>query len=421
MRILHTVENYAPDRNGMQEVVRQLSERLAKKGHEVTIGTACHPDRKDEVMNGVRIESFAMAGNMVEGYRGSSAERERYQRFLTDAGFDIVTNFAAQQWATDLALPILGDIKAKKIFVSTGFSALHLKKYRDYFARMPEWMRCYDMNVLLSETYRDARFAEEHGIVNRLMIPNGAAEEEFLPDDPASIREELGINAETFFVLSVGSHTGKKGHEEAIRIFDVARISDAALVIIGDSFDQVTPRDMRDRMKTGARILYKMIRNECPVFCRRAARSLNESAPWRRDAKRLLLLDLPRAVTVRAFLAADLFLFPSRVECSPIVLFEAAASRTPFLSTDVGNAVEIARWTGGGRILPTNKDADGYSHADIEGGARMLEDLWRDADLRRGLAEAGHAAWRGRFTWEKIANRYEALYAGIHAGKGDQR
>lgn len=413
MRILHTVEAYLPDRNGMQEVVRQISERLVTRGHAVTVATSCHPDRKDVVMSGVRIESFAIAGNMTEGYRGSPAERERYQRFLMNTGFDVMTNFAAQQWATDLALPLLGDIKAKKIFVPTGFSALHLKKYRDYFARMPEWMREYDMNVFLSETYRDARFAEDQGIVNRLMIPNGAAEEEFLSDGPASIREELGIGAETFFVLSVGSHTGKKGHEEAIRIFDVARISDAVLVIIGDSFDQVASRGMHDRVRTGARTLYKAIRNECPIFCRRAEKTMNRSVSWQNDRKRLLLLDLPRAATVRAFLAADLFLFPSRVECSPIVLFEAAASRTPFLAADVGNAVEIAQWTGGGRILPTHIDGNGLSHADIAGAARMLEDLSRDEETRRTMKEAGYRAWRERFTWGKIAERYESFYAEI--------
>jgi L-malate glycosyltransferase len=35
MKILHCVESYYPSIGGMQAVVRQLSERLVKMGHEV--------------------------------------------------------------------------------------------------------------------------------------------------------------------------------------------------------------------------------------------------------------------------------------------------------------------------------------------------------------------------------------------------
>ena len=39
MKILHTVELYHPSQGGMQEVVKQISERLVKLGHEVTVAT----------------------------------------------------------------------------------------------------------------------------------------------------------------------------------------------------------------------------------------------------------------------------------------------------------------------------------------------------------------------------------------------
>lgn len=405
----------------MQEVVRQLSERLAAKGHDVTVATSFHRGRAERTIGGVRVESFHISGNMVNGYRGEKEEQDRYRALLRDGVFDVVVNFAAQQWATDLALPILGEIKAKKVFVPTGFSGLYLAAYRDYFSRMPEWMRRYDVNVFLSETYRDARFAEEHGVGHRTVIPNGAAEEEFLVLRADDIREEIGVGERDLFVLLVGSHTGKKGHEEAIRMFDEADISHATLVLTGGSFDRPSPQTFRERARIWSRSLYKSLRNECPFFCRRAARSLNDSDRWRRTGKRLLIRDLPRDAVVRAFLAADIFLFPSRIECSPIVLFEAAASRTPFLSTDVGNATEIARWTGGGRILPTRIDGNGLSHADIEGSTRMLEDLSRDEEARRAMGEVGYASWRESFTWAKITERYEAVYKGINFGNGDQR
>jgi glycosyltransferase involved in cell wall biosynthesis len=124
----------------------------------------------------------------------------------------------------------------------------------------------------------------------------------------------------------------------------------------------------------------------------------------------ILVTSLPRTDTVAAYMTADLFLFPSNIECSPLVLFECMASRTPFLSTDVGNAAEIADWSQSGLILPTRRDSKGYSKADIAGSVKVLENLYRDEQLRISMAESGFQAWRERFTWGRIAGDYENLY-----------
>ena len=72
--------------------------------------------------------------------------------------------------------------------------------------------------------------------------------------------------------------------------------------------------------------------------------------------KRVILTDLERQDLIQAYLAADLFVFASRIEYSPLVLFEAAAAGTPFLTVPVGNADEIVRWTGGGVLCEATKD-----------------------------------------------------------------
>jgi glycosyltransferase involved in cell wall biosynthesis len=121
---------------------------------------------------------------------------------------------------------------------------------------------------------------------------------------------------------------------------------------------------------------------------------------------------LSRHDTVSAFLDADLLLFPSWIECSPLVLFEAAASRTPFLVTDVGNAAEIIRWTGGGRLLPgkASGDREGSVHADIHAGAALLGEVHANAVARERMADQAQSAWRQHFTWDRIADQYELLY-----------
>jgi glycosyltransferase involved in cell wall biosynthesis len=113
---------------------------------------------------------------------------------------------------------------------------------------------------------------------------------------------------------------------------------------------------------------------------------------------------------VEAYKAADLFLFPSQIECSPLVLFEALASKTPFLTTDVGNAKEIIDWSGGGLLLPTHIDTQGLSRVEVEPAARILEKIWRDVPSRQELARTGFEAWKKKFTWAKISEQYNQLY-----------
>lgn len=392
MNILHTVESYSPTICGMQEVVQQISERLSRLGHDVTVATSFHPDRKQLTINGVAIKQFHIRGNAVREIKGEENEIQRYIDLLCNSKFDIVTNFAAQQWATDLALPILNQIRAKKVFVPTGFSGLYYPQYKKYFIKMKQWMKQYDMNVFLSNDYRDIDFARKNGVKKRILIPNGASEEEFLSKNSIDIRKKLHIPSNHSLILHVGSHTGSKGHRELLTIFAKAKISNATLLIIGN--------------KTT---------NGCTNACMLKSIAYNLSPKRLFDTNKILLASMNRPETVSAYHQADVFLFPSNIECSPIVLFEAMASKTPFLSTNVGNAKEIITWSNSGILLPTTKNTNGYSFADIDTSAHMLKHILASTDKRRTMAENGYNAWKKRFTWDKIAKQYEKVYQNIIA------
>lgn len=387
MKILHTVELYHPSQGGMQEVVKQISERLVRLGHEVTVATTKIPGRKNIVINGVKIKEFEIKGNLIRGLTG---ETEKYREFLINSNFDIIVNFAAQQWASDLVFEILGKIKGKKIFVPTGFSGLFLPEYRDYFIKMKSWMKNYDMNVFLSHDYRDIKFARENGIKNIKIIPNGASKEEFFVDNNLDIREILNIPRDNFLILLVGSHTGLKGHKEAIEIFEKAKIAKATFLIIGNSFG-----------------------GGCSRYCHLKEKLFNLSPKRFFDKKKLLVKSLSREETVAAYKQADLFLFPSNVECSPLVLFECMASKTPYLTTDVGNAKEIVSLSKSGVLLPTIIDNRGYSRVIINEAARILEEIYNNPTQRKLMAEKGFKAWLKKFTWKKITKSYEDLYLNL--------
>jgi glycosyltransferase involved in cell wall biosynthesis len=383
LKILHCVEAYYPSVGGMQEVVKQLSERLVKLGHDVTVAARKHEERNFKELNGVKIEEFDVSGNMVNGIKGDA---ESYQRFLLNGDFDIVTFFAAQQWATDLALPILDKIKGRKVSVPTGYSGFYQVEFKSYFENMRSWIRQYDMNVYLSDDYRDINFARENGVDKIKIIPNGAAEDEFLRQSSIDIRKELGLSKSAKLILHVGSFTGRKGQYEAIRMFLKADLKNTVLLLIGNSYE----------------LFLKNFKKNYRLFIPRIASALK--------GNKIIIGQYSREFTVEAYKQSDLFLFPSNIECSPIVLFECAAAKLPFLCTDVGNSPEIAKWTGGGKIIKTIKDSEGYSHADIEKGAKALTELMNDEVARRKLADTAFMNWKAKYSWEKITLEYEKLY-----------
>ena len=382
MKILHIVEQYSPSVGGMQEVVKQLSEKLVAFGHEVFVATSDRSDRKVNNINGVKIESFKIQGNMVMGYVGSPEEIERYKEFLLNSDFDIITGFAAQQWSVDILLENLDCLKAKKVFVPTGFSRFYDKRYEDYFLKMKNWIKKFDLNIFLSNNYRDIDFVRENGVEKLLVIPNGASAEEFLNPLKFDFRKKNNISPDNFLVLLVGSHTRQKGHEEAIKIFSQANLKKSTLLIIANIYSIRCYLDCE---------IKSFVYN---IFSR----------------NKIIIRSFSRAETVAAYRNSDLFLFPSNIECSPIVLFESMASKLPFLTTDVGNSKEIIKWSNGGLLLPTKKDGRGYSHALINESANLLKELYNDKIQREKLAINGFNAWKENFSWEKIARDYEEQY-----------
>lgn len=419
MKILHTVESYLPARHGMSEVVRQISERLAARGHEVIVATRSDTKRFTDIINGVRVQSFDVNGKSAVGVYG---DVQGYQKFLLESDADVVVNFAAQQWATDLIFPLLPSIRAKKVFVPTGFSALGDPLFASYFEKMKDWMQLYDACVFLSDDYRDINFARKAGIAKCVLIPNAAAQDEFDRKPDLEFRKRLGIPDEHQIILHVAGYlTPAKGYKEAIGIFNKSGVRNATLLLVCGDFAQslfsaLTPRAL-------ARAAWHFLRGNgmagfLPSWQVGARRFLSRRRNMAHN-RQILTIALSREDTVQAFLHADLFLFPSWIECSPLVLFEAAASETPFLVTDVGNSREIIKWTGGGELLPGTRknDREGSFIADVKAGAQVLDKLWENPAKRAAMGATAHKAWKENFQWEKIANRYEELYTVLLRGE----
>jgi glycosyltransferase involved in cell wall biosynthesis len=447
MRLLFCCELYHPSRGGVQEVMRQIAERLAAIGHDVTVATRDLAERNSTSHNGVNICGFKVAGNAIVGMRG---EVERYRDFVLNFGADALLIKAAQQWTFDALWPVLDQIKARKVFIPCGFSGLYEKAYATYFAQLPDVLRKFDHLVFYAEKYRDIDFVREHGLTNYSILPNGASELEFeVPAEPA-FRARLGISDDAFVVLTVGSPINGKGHRQVAEAFSRLEIGGrpATLILNGEwpelpASAEVLPGSARTGDATGrlGPAFQKVIRGFARAgriatiiwregWAESKMRARLNLERWRAGpgidtwinqanaqvGKRVLCTDLPRADLVQTFMAADLFVFASTVEYSPLVLFEAAAAGTPFLSVPVGNAEEIARWTGGGMICPAAKDERGYVRVEPSLLAREIERCMDSPDMLARIGAAGKERWRRMFTWRAIAPQYEAVLSGRASG-----
>ncbi len=376
MKILFTVEFYEPQKGGAEEVVKQLAERLAVKGNQVTVATTAIAARDFAVLRGVRVAGFDIRGSHVRGIAGDESEIKRYQEFLL-GDFDVIVNYATQIWTTDLAFPILGAIRAKKVLVSCGYTRKN-EAYEAYFQKMPEYLNQYDKLVYMSSAYHDKEFA---GVVDlehkAVIIPNAAAAEEFLAPDTFDIKKQLGVST-PYLLICISNHYLAKGHRFVIDAFKKMNRADATLLIVGEI------------PSVGIKKLAHFILG-CYRHCFLASlfnKHIRISSGKNRD------------LVLSAYKQADLFLFGSKIECAPLVMYESFASRTPFITTDVGNVKDHKEYL---QIVASPEEMAAHANA-------LLDDM----NLRHALADRAYTLWKEHHTWDAVALRYEELFNQLH-------
>ena len=453
MRLLLCCESYPPHRGGVQEVMRQIAERMAALGHDVTVATSRHPSRKSSVVNRVRIRGFKAAGKMVYGLNGQIDE---YREFVRTFEADAILIMAAQQWSFDALWPVLDDIKARKVFIPCGFSGLYESDFAEYFRKLPQVLRKFDHLVFNAEKYRDIDFVRNIGLSNFTVLPNGISEGDFEQEPDGQIREKLAIPDDAFVFLTVGNPIEAKGHRDVVAAFSRLDTGGQSAVLLsiagwpGSSLgtsrrERGLARLMRQKVinsRLGTTVRYadvvvrrlfyiarfegwsgieqlvrrkltrrKLAPMDPPVPPLESIESIAAKASAQ-PFKRVILTDLERQDLIQAYLEADLFVFASRIEYSPLVLFEAAAAGTPFLTVPVGNADEIVRWTGGGMLCEATKDGGGYTRVDPGTLAEAMARCMKDRETLSRLGATARERWRSHFTWKIVAGYYEDILAG---------
>lgn len=358
MRAVLTVERYAPAIGGAERVVQRIAEGLAARGHEIHVMTSGAAE--DETRAGVMVHRRPLAGNETRGISGPVAEP---LRLIEDLGPELVFNYAAQTWTTDLCFALLEQTHRPAMALAPcGFSQLRARRYRAYYAAMAARLRRYDALILHSRVYQDWRFCEEAGAKRMVVIPNGA-------DAAAAPEHQPG--GERKLVVTVGSHVRSKGH--AAFASSVQRLG-AEHDLIGAIV--APPRHGLAALRgcaAGCRVREKTSRGHLKLVDGRVS---GAAAEW--------------------IASADLFLFTSLIECAPLVIIEAMAAGVPWVSYDVGNVAELP-----GGIVAGSRD-------ELQRAAAAVLDGQHPA-----LGRDGRAAWDATHRWDAIVDQYETVFASL--------
>jgi glycosyltransferase involved in cell wall biosynthesis len=190
--------------------------------------------------------------------------------------------------------------------------------------------------------------------------------------------------------MTIGNYTGEKGHRELLKVVKRLPLPKVTLVSAGTATPGIGSYDM---FKQGA---------ERIISSKKFA------------GKKVVMIDGTDRKAVRELLkCADIFVFLSNIEASPLVLFEANAAGVPFIATAAGNSAEISKWTGGGIIVKTRQLPNGRVVADTLDTVYKITFYGLNGIKRRALGRRGRASWQKKFTWQKLTEEYLELYGSL--------
>lgn len=255
------------------------------------------------------------------------------------------------------------------------------------FARATTWRELIKLRLLTRSAAKSARRVVgvsreidaalgRFGTVpksKRSVMPNG------LDPTPAAglkprdaVRQELGIPPGAVLVGSVGRLAEVKQYDRLIRA--VAGLPAVWLSLVGDGPERAKLQELAEKVG-GGRVRF---------------------AGYQARPEEYL----------RAF---DVFALTSRSEGFPVSLLEAWAAERPIVATAVGGIPDIVTNGSDGLLVPPTDDA---------ALCAALSKLAADAGLRQQFGLAGRRTLDAKYTLDRIADRYAALYTEVCGSKG---
>jgi phosphatidylinositol alpha-mannosyltransferase len=347
---------------GVQVHVRELSDHLRGRGHEVLVVAPA--------LRRVRERGVAVAGRAIRvRYQGTVApiapvSLAAVRRVLRRHRPNVVHAHEPLTPSTSMAAVMMAEVPV----VATFHAHVERSRLFDLLAPAvrPVWRRLA-ARVAVSDAA--ARFITERLGNGVRVIPNGVDVERFETAVPA---EDLPPGRR---ILWVGRLDPQKGFPVAVRAFErlAEELPDLWFVVVGGGRDRSSLAGLPLRLRERVVVLGSVDRDRLPWY----------------------------------HAAADAFVSPAvGQESFGIVLVEAMAAGLPVVATDIPGYREVVDDGVEGLLVPPGDDG---------ALAAALRRVLGDHELAKALGEAGRARAR-RYSWDVVGPQIEAVYAEVTGG-----
>lgn len=327
-KILICTEFFNPDIGGAQEI----SERIAlinSEFHDVHILTSFHADRK-KLQKNYYIHDFKVSGNYVRGIKG---EKKKVLSFLNKEFFDQIIFYAAQQWTFDLFLQneYLFNKKVKYFFIPCGFSKLNFLTYHFYFKKIIKISKYFEKIIFHSKYGNDYYFLLNKIQANQISIVKNGFKDEYF--ETLDIYDYYQIHPKAKIIPYISNFNYLKGQIRFLKILNKVNFK-SPIYVIFFSKSKFYDKFFYYRFF----LLYKKL-------------FLNNKM-----IKVKIHFDAPKKYIHNTLNNSFLFLFCSRIEYSPLVIFEALQNNLPIVTFDVGDVSEVVKKNNFGFVVKKEKD-----------------------------------------------------------------
>ena len=355
---------------GIERVIINLANALAKKGHDVTLitGRCPRPLTREWIDNRVQIHEIAHHNwhklTFIPGFMKDFFSHE----------YDIVNLAIArgEGYAAGLAY-LFRKFRYNIIF------HYPLENHEKHFNAFKRFGTARHADEMIAVSHYIARGVERWFNRPVKVVPNGVNAEQFRPDPGrrADIRSKLNIPGDTPVLLTVSALQGRKGISKVLDVVGCLKksIPDVRYLVCGDGNE-------KDRELFFAQI---------------AAHKLEANVVFMGNQK-----------DVSGFYnAADLFVFLPEFEGFGVVAIEAMASKLPVVVSR-GSAFPEILADGGGVMV----DAD--SPASV---AETIRTLLEDRSRMERMGAEGRAAVEAKYSWDAVASQLENIFMDQINGK----
>lgn len=408
MRIVYVTPYYHPVVGGAELHVQALSERLAARGHEVSVFTLRASDpvsnapdlslAEEEDIGNVKVVRFALEDRLQEYFNRFLDRRGSWRLFQSVLTLDQIRTLAQGPLLTRHLRRVLRTRPDLVTTVNWGFSAFPMPLYlarrllRAPLVGMPllhtelAWTRSTvtaamiaGSDAILANTEHEARFCESRGYPAERVHVCGAG------IDPAAFSRPDGQRLRARHGLGEGPVVGYVGRMQ----------DDKGVPVLVEAMRRVWKSDPRARLLLAGRAQPAGTRDERTF---RAALGGLEPA----ERARVVHIDgFPADDKASIFDACDVYAMPSISDSFGVTFLEAWISGRPVIGARIP-AVECVIEHGVDGLLVEPRNASVLADAILA--------LLANPGRREAMGAAGREKTLARFTWDRVTDRVEAAY-----------